>query len=177
MCARITRRQNGSLVTLEGRPRASVAAQVVASVSLAIGAAGVGAQSSSEQGRQQPAVLTGVVLKPDGSGPVAGAAVSLRVAGSEVAAVNTNERGEFRISVAPGTYDLYLRQNVFFGARILAVNLHSDEQTVQSVKTHFWYADHEDGGASSFTTMGVMVSTISYSFRGAVTHPWSYQNI
>ena len=56
LCARITRRGDGSLVTLEGRPRVSVAAQVVASASLAMGAAGMAAQSSGEHSVAQPGV-------------------------------------------------------------------------------------------------------------------------
>lgn len=47
LCARITRRGDGSLVTLEARPKTPIAAQLVASASLMASAAGLAAQSAS----------------------------------------------------------------------------------------------------------------------------------
>lgn len=49
LCARITRREDGSLVTLEAQPRVSIAAQVAVSASLALSAAAGAAQTVSER--------------------------------------------------------------------------------------------------------------------------------
>ena len=174
LCARITQREDGSLVTLDGGSRVSFAAQIVAAASLALGAAGAMAQSASEKHSKSDAVLTGTVMKPDGFGPMSAAVVSIRTAGLEVATTKADERGEFRIAVSPGTYDVYLRGNPFFGARIAGASLHSGEQTVGSVKTHFSYAGQEDGGQNGFATIGVMVSSIRYPLKWAVRHPILY---
>jgi hypothetical protein len=49
LCARITRRYDGSLVTLEAQPRVSIAAKVAVSASLALSAAAGAAQTASER--------------------------------------------------------------------------------------------------------------------------------
>jgi hypothetical protein len=137
-------RGDGSPVTLEARSRASVAAQIVASTSLAIGAAGALAQSSVEQAKPAEAVLTGTVLKPDGSGPVEGAVISLRASNSVVATAKSDQSGSFRIAAAPGTYDVVIRRNILFGTRRYSATLHDGDQSLERVKTQFYYV-HDDG--------------------------------
>jgi hypothetical protein len=173
LCARIWRRGSGSLVTLDARSRASVAAQIVASTSLAIGAAGALARSSVEQAKPAKAVLTGTVLKPDGSGPVEGAVISLRASNSVVATARSNQSGSFRIAAAPATYDVVIRQNVLFGTQLFSATLHDGDQSLERVKTHF-YCVHDGSPYENGVTMGILVSKVSYTFGGAVRHPWSY---
>ncbi len=137
LCARITRREDGSLVTLQAQPRVSAAGQWLASASLAVGAAGAFAQSVGEVPKKAEAVLTGTVLMQDGSGPVAGAVVSLRTPDEVAASVKADEHGNFRIVVQPGTYDVLIRQNMLYGTRVFSANLHEGEQSLEAVKTHF----------------------------------------
>lgn len=172
LCARITRRGDGSLVMLDAGPRASIAAQVVASASLVMSAAGVAAQSSSEAPKPNvtesakgekdkklsdatgqaasargasstligevivtvdsgieptpvrlntqiendlpsasgSAILTGTVLKPDGSGPMKGATISICSAAGEAAQVRSDAHGHFQTTVPVGTYDIHLTE-------------------------------------------------------------------
>jgi len=174
MCARITQRKDGSLVTLESSPRVSFAAQIAVSASLAIGGAGAAGQTGG-QSKQPDAVLTGRVIRPDGSGPVPAAVIRLKNGTVEVAKATADTQGKFRIQVQPGTYDLYLRQNAFFGERIVAVNLHSGEQSVQAVEMHLSIEGREDD-PNALTTMGEVSVTFSirYSLKSAIRHPWSY---
>jgi len=165
LCARITRRGDGSLVTLESRSRASVAAQVVASASLVIGAAGVAAQGSNEQGSQQQAVLTGTVLKPDGSGPAQGAFVTAKASGTTKAFVRTNEYGVFQLALPAGTYDIGIGEGFFSQVRVYDTDLHAGMQTISPVRLPERVVEITTGGALAITR---------YTFVGAVTHPWSY---
>jgi len=174
LSAQIWRCGDGSRVTLEARSRASVAVQIVASTSLAIGAAGALAQSSVEQAKPAEAALTRTVLKLVGSGPVEGAVISLRASNSVVATAKSDQSGSSRIAAAQGTYDDVIRQNVWFGTRLFSATLHDGDQSLERVKTHFYYP-HDDGSPDeNGVTMGVLVSKVSYTFGGAVRHPWSY---
>lgn len=214
LCARITRREDGSLVTLEAQPRVSIAAQVAVSASLALSAAAGASQTVSERPLPQDksmtsfigtveisaegsglepvpdevraqidenppeparnAILTGTVLKPDGSGPIAGAAIRLLASGNLVAEAKSDESGRFSIATPPGKYDVIIRQNVLFGTRVSSVALHAGEQSLESIKTHFYYV-HDDGSPyPNGTTMGVVVSIENYTFAGAARHPIAY---
>ena len=95
LCARITHRADGSLVTLDAIPRPSYAAQIAVSASLVIGAAGAMAQSSMALPQESRAVLTGTLLKPDGSGPVSGALIFVRSSGSGNAFTTSDVQGWF----------------------------------------------------------------------------------
>jgi len=171
LCARITRRRDGSLVTLDGLPRAPVVAQIVASASLAMGAAGVLAQAD---GQPSQAVLTGTVIKSDQSGPASKAEVMLISRDDVIARAETNESGQFRISAPAGLYDIAIRQSPLSGARILAVSLHDGLQILQPTRANMGIMVSAQSG--DIVTLGEMSGTFTtrYSFRAAVTHPWSY---
>ena len=214
LCARITRREDGSLVTLEAQPRVSIAAQVAVSASLALSAIAGAAQTVSERPSPEAkastsfigtvdisatgnglepipgevhaqidenppepardAILTGTVLRPDGSEPVANATIRLRGFGELVVEAKSDQTGRFRIVVPPGTYDVIIRQNVLFGTKVSAATLHSGEQSLEAIKTHFYYV-HDDGSPyPNGVTMGEVVSIERYTFSGAVRHPLRY---
>lgn len=167
LCARITRQSNGSLVTLDARIRSPRIAGLVASASLVFGAATAYAQSGGIQ-PDGNAHLTGSVLVPDGSKPVAGATIRLEANGTSVSETKTDEHGEFRISAQPGVYNVVIRQNALFGTRIFAASLHEGEQRLQPLKTHVELAN---GGT---TMMGELVPVITYSPSYVFKHPLRY---
>jgi hypothetical protein len=224
LCARITQREDGSLVMLETRPGVPFAAQIAASAVLVAGAAGMSAQSSEKSpaahgadaakcvkppslvagstfigqidettepglepnrevlserigGREEAApgqaILTGTVLKPDASGPEPGAIVSLRASSKVVATVKADDSGRFRIVAPSGTYDILIRQNMLFGARIVEAKLHEGEQSLQNIRIHF---DYHQGNGSPYdgVVMGEIAIDPAYTFSSALRHPMGY---
>ena len=128
------------------------------------------------QAKPAEAELTGTVLKTDGSGPVEGALISLRASNSVLATAQSDQSGCFRIAAAPGTDEVVIRQNVLFGTGLFSATLHDGDQSLERIKTHFSHV-HDDGSPyENGATMGGLVSKVSYSFGGAVRHPWSYLN-
>jgi hypothetical protein len=171
LCARITRRDDGSLVTLEAQPRVSVAARVAVSASLALSAAGAMGQTTEQQSTPENAVLTGTVLKPDGSSPWPEVAISLRTPNGVVANTQSDQFGHFRIATRPGVYDVVVRHYVFFGTRIPATTLHEGEQDLGTLRLVYGMV-RDDGTRMDTTTMGTVAITIN---RGrAFRHPWAY---
>lgn len=234
LCARITRRGDGSLVTLDARPRASMAAQVVASASLAMSAASVAAQSSSEPPKPnvtesakgekdkklsdstghagsapgtnstfigvvtvtanseiEPtpdridaqieddspssngnAILTGTVLKQDGSGPMKGATISICSATGEAAQVRSDAQGRFRTTVPVGIYDIHLTE-AKNTTTFRAFTLNEGEQELPPLTLSTTVTVTAQGFDSSM--MGTMQAVIAprpwwYPFR----HPVAY---
>lgn len=174
LCARITRREDGSLVTLEAQPRASIAAQVAVSASLALSAAGAMAQTTEQQAKPETAVLTGTVLNPDASAPVKGATIRLRASDGSVVEVKSDPSGRFQIEVPPGTYDVIIRQNDLFGTKVSAATLHTGEQRLDLIKTHFYYVQDDGTPYSGGITMGELVSVEKFRFVSAARHPIAY---
>lgn len=168
LCARIMRRKDGSLVTLDSTPRPSLIAGFVASTSLLLSGSILHGQSSSAS-QTGAAYLNGHVLTPNGSGAVAGAMVRLEKEGALVAEVKTDENGAFSVSAPVGTYDVVIRQNAIFGARIREASLHEGEQSLQPLKT---YVDMGNGEA--MTTVGELVSTYRYPMSYVFKHPLRY---
>lgn len=174
-CGRVTRRSDGSLVTLKSinrKPdRAAQFAGFAASLLIAVSSTGAAAKTSDE-GNQ--AVLTGTVLTPDGSGPVPKAQVMLTTDAGVVATTTTDNNGAFRLSASPGTYTIAIRQNPIVGRRILAVSLHEGLQILQPTQTRAGEMVGSNG--YEYATVGAMESTISYSLklRLIIRHPVSY---
>jgi hypothetical protein len=173
LCARISRRADGSLTTLGEATKPSFKAGLALSASLAF-AGTAAAQSTTQQETPVKAVLTGTILLPDGSGPVADAVVTLENQAGVAASTKTDATGNFTLSASPGTYDIRLRQNVLFGNRVLAANLHEGEQSLQPIRTHFATRSMEDNGQETFVTVGEVTATLTYPFAYAVRHPWRY---
>jgi hypothetical protein len=118
LCARLTRRPNGSLVTLE--PTASHAhfATLALSVALAIAPAAALAQAaagtkptSSQTANPEEALpsthtaVSGVITDSQGA-VVVGSAVTLVRNGITIGSTKTNEAGQFEFAVLPGDYQL-----------------------------------------------------------------------
>lgn len=174
LCARITRRRDGSLVTLDGHlerngMRSSLAANVFASASLALASAGAFAQSSSEQ---PFAVISGTILKPDGSGPDSHAVISLRSAAATTVEARTDEQGGFQIAVPPGPYDVAVQsgtsQTVFRAMPLQAGELYMGTISASSTTVRVSVSDSE-----TYTNSGVLAS-IHYSLMDIFRHPVAY---
>ena len=166
LCARITRREDGSLVTLKSQPRASLAAQVAVSASLALSAAGAIAQTTGKQARPETAVLTGTVLQPDGSGPFSGAMVTLARANSEMVLVHVDDHGAFRAAVKPGTYDIRIIGHFSNPLQIPGAVLHEGEQSLQPIRVP------EVGDVT--TTGGDVAIQWRFSLATVARHPIAY---
>lgn len=167
ICAVLTRRDDGSLVTLESRPKASLAAGVIASAALALASA---ASAQATVGDSKLAVLTGTVLTPDGTRPLAAARITLEQAGSAIASTKSDEQGNFRIAAPPGHYEIRIRQSVLFGMHVSNANLHEGQQSLSRVRTHFDYV--QSGGAVTF--VGEVTATVHSPTSFAFKHPWLY---
>jgi hypothetical protein len=173
LCARITMKKDGSLITLDSLPRASIAAQVVMSASLALGAAGAIAQNSAGRADQANAVLTGTVLKQDGSGPLAGALISIRNSGLDVITARSDDDGSFRISVPAGSYDIRFTDGPAGGSVIHNVALIEGEQQLSPIAT----GTTVQVEAGTLVMMGAMNTTITrkkYTFLYVLRHPLAY---
>jgi hypothetical protein len=168
LCARITRRSDGSLVTLKTWAKPSFAAGAVASLALASPAV---AQTSSDAPAQ--AILTGTILTPDGTKPASGATIALRQQDVVVVTTIADAHGHFRIAAPPGNYQIRIKQNALFGDHIRDASLHAGEQSISPVRTHI--DPYEDG--QQFVTMGEVVSVVSYPASYAFRHPWRYLKV
>ena len=166
LCARITRREDGSLVALEAPPRVSMAAQVAVSASLALSAAGAMAQTTEQQPKPGTAVLTGTVLKPDGSGPFHGAMVTLASADSRMVLVHVDEHGDFRAAVNPGTYDIRVIGYFSNPVQIPGAVLHEGEQSLQPIRV--------PEIATEMTTGGDVAIQWRFSLATVARHPIAY---
>jgi hypothetical protein len=110
-------------------------------------------------------VLTGTVLKPDGSGPAQGAFVTAEASGTTKALVRTNENGVFQLGLPAGTYDIGIGEGFFTQIRVNDTDLHAGTQTISPVRLPERVVETTTGGALAITR---------YTFVGAMRHPWSY---
>jgi len=169
LCARITQSVDGSLITLDSRPRTSIAAQIAVSATLAIGAAGCAAQSTVEPLDSQ-AVLNGKVLNPDGSGPLGDAIITLRTDGMVRAETRSNAAGEFEVFVRPGRYDVEIRKDLA-SIQFHSVSLEEGQQSIPPTSP----ASTVTVTAESFVIMGdIGVFQTHFSFAYILRHPIQY---
>lgn len=175
LCARITHRTDGSLVTLDVTPRPSLAAQIAVSASLFVGAAGAIAQNPAPRPQEPEAVLSGTVLSSDGSGPMEGALISLRNGSVTVAETKTDAQGGFRLSTSPGTYDIEIKKGPKDGMQFHKVALVEGELNLPSFTSGTTVSVNAYDAGESYTTMGTMSVTIGrYSLSYIFRHPVAY---
>jgi hypothetical protein len=163
LCARVVRRADDSLVTREGTAQPLAAAGMVLAASLALGGAAT-AQSGPSSSK---AVLKGIVLLPDRSGPAMGVSVSLFSRDGTIAEAKTDAQGRFLLEADPGKYDIFVWREVFARERIPGASLHVGEQILSPVALREIVRDDE-----VTVTVGEVVAryTFSYFFR----HPLIY---
>ena len=119
LCARITRREDSSLVTLESTPPRSRFAGAALSATLALTPLAAFPQSNpsgsntlSQPASASPAALPSThqamsgVITDNQSAVVVGATVTLILNGVALGSTKTNEVGQFEFAVIPGEYQL-----------------------------------------------------------------------
>ncbi len=167
LCARITRRADGTLVMQERRPRASVAAGWVASASLVAGAAGLGAQTAGGSSAEQPASGHATLFGKAAQSTL----ISVRSQGVVVADTSSNPEGDFYLSVTPGTYDLELSQGTS-KTTMLGVTLVEDEQLILNLPISTTV--EVQTVATEYSSTGGALASTRFSFLWIIRHPISY---
>jgi hypothetical protein len=176
LCARITKRADGSLVTvqeLSGPGFASRAAGLLLGASLSTAAAH--AQSTSVTGK---AIVSGTFKAQDGSALPAQGYVVFASNGKSVLETKTDHDGSWKAEIVPGTYDVIFKTGPMYGKRVNVVELHEGEQQFTEVRGHFaWgHLGLSDTANDTFTTMGTMAATIGYRYPVSYLfkHPLRY---
>jgi len=178
LCARISRREDGSLVTLpepvRGRAAGFVLAAALAAVPITSWAqAGALPQASSPQPDQlenKPdsatkithTAVTGVITDSQGA-LVVGCDVTLMLQGALVGSTKTNEAGEFAFVVVPGDYQLEVAAPGFSpSSRPLAVGTQDATVGDIALKPGSQVTTIQVTAALSIvsTTMGAMVAVV-----------------
>jgi hypothetical protein len=172
LCARISRREDGSLVTLPEPVRGRAAGFVLA-------AALASAPAFAQTGDEPKAVVSGKVLNPKTGDPSVGAQVLFIRDHASVLEVKTDAHGKWRASLPPGTYDVVFRNNILVGARVVSAQFHTGEQSFAPVHEQFAYGHLgiDDNSTQTYTTTGVMVATLggwrsTMAYR--IKHPIRY---
>ncbi len=163
LCARVTRRADGSIVTADAPQRGGLvsrAAGIMVGAALSAGAAA--AQSPTNQAGK--AIVSGIVHNPSNEKVTGAPEVWFVQDGKLIEKVTANADGSWRADVAPGMYDVVVRTGPMFGERVNAVELHAGEQSFSPLRERFDYGHLglEDSSTGTFATMGVLVSTIGY---------------
>ena len=191
VCARITRRANGELVTLEDRPglfgaRAAMAVAMVAGMPAAAQSVKVdddplplcgpiptelGAVVKGCQKVQPPADVTGRVLRPDGS-PVSSGLIYVSQESKGGTLYVLDELGTFELHEEPGTYEITLQTKADEAQRISTVELHAGYQSFGDVRTRVNVPGLND--YTTYTTVGEVVLVARWSWKGRFRHPVLY---
>jgi Carboxypeptidase regulatory-like domain len=174
LCARVTRRTNGSLMTLDSADRtilATRAAGLVVGMALATGST----QAQSNPVPDGKALVSGTFTDAKGDALLKGSQVIFVSNGVTVLETNTDAKGNWRAQLNPGTYDVIFRANPLFGERVDAVQLHAGEQSFATTKAHFAYGHlGQNDRPEEFVTVGVMIATYKYPISYFFKHPIRY---
>jgi hypothetical protein len=174
LCARITKRADGTLVTaqeLAGSGFASRAAGVLLGAALSTAAAH--AQSTPAAGK---AIVSGTFKTQDGSALPAQGYVVFASNGQSILETKTDHDGNWKAEIAPGTYDVIFKTGPLYGERVNEVQLHSGDQQFATVHGRFAYGHlgPTDGPMETTVTAGEMIATYRYPVSYLFKHPFRY---
>ncbi len=175
LCARITKRADGSLVTVEelrGPGFSSRAAGLL--LGAAMSTTAVHAQSNSGSGK---AIVSGKYVAPRLTIPPEPATIIFAAGGESVLETKTDVNGNWKAEIAPGIYDVIFKTGPFYGARVNEVQLHSGNQEFTSTPGRFAFGHLGlvDDADRTFTNMGTMATNrYHYSFTYLFKHPLRY---
>jgi hypothetical protein len=162
LCARVTRREDGSIVTATGFQSGIAAAALIASASIT-------AVAHSQSTQPASAIVSGQVLAPDAEYAPGGWVVVLEQNGDARSRVLTDKSGAWRTEVPPGTYDLTIHGLVnHTSAHVEAFTLHAGEQSFAPIQTEATTVSITTGGTLAIQT--TLRARISYRLR----HPVRY---
>lgn len=176
LCARITRRADGSLVTAQELAGSSFAAKAASLLlGAAISTAAAHAQSSSGEGK---AIVSGRFTAPNGGPPPSQGYVVFAANGKSILEAKTDHDGRWKAEIEPGMYDVIFKTNVMFGERVNAVQLHAGEQQFSPVRgrmalNNLGVVDGTTGG-EQYATMGQVVVLYRYPASYLLKHPIRY---
>jgi hypothetical protein len=163
LCARVVYRADGSIRTADGASQPSVAARLVLASTLVFPTA-LAAQSAGGTNEVPVAHLSGKILKPDSSGPMAGAFVALLSNHQIVASAHADQSGDFDVSAPPGRYDIAFGSSLSDAMRIPGYELRPGTQNLNTLPLL----------AQSATTVTVEAAyTAEYALGGAMTATFS----
>ncbi len=164
LCARITKRADGTLVTAQELASSSFASRAA---SLLLGAA---LSTAAAHGQSTPAtgkaIVSGKYIPPRGSVQNALGSVIFTANGESVLETKTDIEGNWKAEIAPGTYDVIFKTGPIFGERVNEVRIHAGNQEFANVHGRFAYGHLglTDTSSDTYTTMGAMVSTTTYHY-------------
>ncbi len=173
LCARVTRREDGSIVMLD---QPTAARTNGAGIVLAAALVSAPALGQSTERSAPVAIVTGKVLDVKTSGPSQEAHVIFVRGDTSVLDVTTDSAGEWRATLPPGTYDVIFRTNMLYGARVIAAELHAGEQTFAPVHQQFTYGHLGIENSSTSATMGTLEARIDWrtTILYRIKHPIRY---
>jgi hypothetical protein len=157
-CARVPFSADGSVKTLEGQSRPSVAAGLVLAATLAFPSISLG-QTASGAAEQPKAHLTGSILLPNSSGPLAGAFVALLSNHQIIASAHSDANGNFDLNAPPGKYDIAFGSDISNTFRIVGYELHDGDQSLSALPLQ----------AQPTTTVKVEANKSDFGLVGAVS--------
>ena len=167
ICARITRRSDGSLVTLDGERRAGLRAGVMLSAAMMVG------QAAAQNPAEPRAIVSVRVLTSDGQ-PVdlIHGKVVLRNSLGELMIYPMHGDGEFVFSAPPGQYDMIVRGSDMLGEEFKSVTLHPGSQSLGDVTARSMDVSWDDNEVFTTTGGAVAVSVSKWKYR--LRHPIAY---
>ncbi|MBB5059038.1 hypothetical protein HDF16_003761 [Granulicella aggregans] len=177
LCARITKRVDGSLVTaqeLAGSGFTSRAAGLL--LGAALSTAAVHAQSTPTAGK---AIVSGRFTAPNGGPLPAQGYVIFAANGQSIIESKTDQDGNWKAEIAPGMYDVIFRTSPFFGERINAVELHPGDQKFAAIPGrlalgHLGLVDRYRDNTQTFTTGGDLATSYRYPISYLFKRPLRY---
>jgi hypothetical protein len=163
-CARVPFRADGSIKTLEGQSRPSVAAGLVLAATLALPSVSLG-QSAGGVAEQPKAHLTGSILRPDSSGPLAGAFIALLSNHQITASLHSDANGNFDLEAPPGKYDIAFGSDISNTFRIISYELQDGGQNLGNLplQSPTTTTVRAESNTTNYTTTGV-VTIVRYRF-------------
>jgi len=167
LCARITRRADGSLVTaceLAGSGLSAKAATLLLGAALSTAAAR--AQSNPNASK---AAVSGRFTDLNGGPLPSQGYVVFASNGQSILETKTDRDGNWKAEIEPGTYDVIFRTSVIFGERVNAVRLHAGEQEFSAVhgRVAYGHLGLVDEANDTVTLVGEIGTS---SYRPPVTY-------
>jgi hypothetical protein len=173
LCARVTRREDGSLVTADkAKKTASLRSAFVLASALTSSPA-----IAQDAVRPQAIVRGNFVpsLNQNWTAPGASREVLFIQNDKAILTISTDAAGKFTATLPPGTYDVVFRRGIMFGERIKRVDFHSGLQEFGVIQGEFNYGHlaEVDRPEQDFATTGVLVSIPAYRInpRNMLLHP------